>query len=238
MIETEIQTLLKLLDSTTEDKVNFKDKVIHFQGYSFIFRDPFLEPRESYVEVIHSGKFSSAGFWRKVIKVSLKNLDKIESLNELDLEDTKLDFLYGGSLKSLMPTLRFGGDEDLFAIWMFVKTPEGCIFPATFYYGKSGTSLGGWHLDDAKQVFPPEFFSIINFSPFDFTPDELDAFIEALELSLKMVPVGDYYGIYKGDNGYVLMGAKDNRPLYMELGWSYDKNKIKRYLEVAAKFGY
>jgi len=230
---TEIKELLKLLEDSAEDKVNYEEKVLHFQGHNFVFRDRWLESRKSYVKSLYSSKFSSAGVWRKVIKESMENLDKIRSLDELNLEDTKLDFLFGGSLKTLLPTLKFGGYETLFAVWMFVETPEGYIFPATFYYGQSGTSVGGWRLDETKDVFPPEFYSIINFSPFNFSPDELDAFIEALELSLKMVPVADYYGIFQGDNGYTLMGVKDNRPYLMELGDSYDKNKINKYIEAA-----
>lgn len=230
---TEIDMLPKLLEDAGEDKVNYEENVIHFQGYSFLFRNPYIKPRDSYVNVKFSSKLSSAGVWRKVIKESMENLDKIRSLDELNLEDTKLDFLFGGSLKTLLPTLKFGGYENLFDVWIFAKTPEGYIFPATFYYGQSGTSVGGWRIYRAKEVFPAEFNSIINFSPFNFSPDELDAFIEALELSLKMVPVADYYGIFQGDNGYTLMGVKDNRPYLMELGDSYDKNKINKYIEAA-----
>lgn len=234
---TEINVLLKLLEATAEDKVNYQDKVIHFQGYVFVFRDPYIEPRESYINVKFSGKITSAGFWRRVIKESMKNLDRIQSLEDLNLEDTKIDFLFGGSLKTLVPTLTFGGYESLFDVWMFVKTPEGYMFPATLYYGQSGTSVGGWRLDHAKEVLPPDFYSIINFSPFNFKPDELDPFIEALEHSLKMVPVADYYGIYQGDEGYCLMGVRDNRPYLMELGDSYDKRKIDRYIEAAQIWG-
>jgi len=235
---TEINELLKLLENTANDTVDYEGKVVHFQGYSFVFRDRWLKSRQPYVTGLHSSKFSSAGFWRKIIKYSLENQDKIKSLSDLNLEDTKLDYLFGGSLKTLLPSLKFGGYETLFNVWMFVKTPEAYIFPASFYYGQSGTSLGGWRIDRAKKVFPPEFFSLINFSPFDFTSDELDAFVEALELSLKMVPIADYYGIFEGDHGYTLMGAKDNKPLFMELGGSYDKHKIKEYLRLAAEFGY
>ncbi len=235
---SEIRELLKLLENTTEEKVDYKGQVIHFQGYSFLFRDRWLKDRKPYVTGLHSSKFSSVGYWRRIIRGTIENLDKIKSLNDLNLEDTKLDYIFGGSLKTLLPTLKFGGDETLFKVWMFVKTPEGYLFPATFYYGKSGTSVGGWRMDRAKDVFPPAFYSIINFSPFNFKPNELDAFIEALELSLKMVPVSDYYGIYYGENGYTLMGAKDNKPLFMELGWSYDKRKIEEYIELAAEFGY
>lgn len=203
-----------------------------------MFRDRWLKSRQPYVTNFRSSKFSSAGFWRKIIKYSLENQDKIKSLNDLNLEDTKLDYLFGGSLKTLVPSLKFGGYETLFSVWMLIRTPRKQIFPATFYYGQSGTSLGGWRLDRAKDVFPSAFFSLINFSPFNFKPDELDAFIEALELGLKMVPVSDYFGIFQGDHGYTLMGAKDNKPIFMELGSSYDKHKIKEYVRLAAEFGY
>ncbi len=228
IILTEIKEILRLLNATSEDKVNFKDKVISFQGYSFMFRDPYLKSQDSYVTGKFSSKFSSVGFWSDIIKYSLENLNKIKNLNDLNLEDTKHDFLYGGSLKTLVPSLKFGGDEVLFDVWILVKTPEGFIFPATLYYGKTGTSLGGWYIDDAKEVFPPEFFSLINFSPFDFAPEERNAFIEALELSLKMVPVTDYYGICKGENGYTIMGVKDGKPYLKELGWVYDEVKEDR----------
>lgn len=233
----EIKELISLLEDTTEIRIDYECTVVNYQGFSFLFRNPYIIPRESYITVKYSSKFSSAGFWRKIVRFSLENLDKIKTLDDLNLEDTKLDYLFGGALKTLVPSLEFGGEERLFDVWIFTRTPEGYMFPATFYYGKSGTSLGGWRMERAKEVFPPEFYSIINFSPFNFTSVELDAFIEALELSLKIVPVSDYYGIYKGDQGYSLMGVKDNKPFLMELGWSYDETEIERYLELAHDFG-
>jgi len=146
------------------------------------------------------------------------------------LEDTEYDFFYGASLKTLLPTIKFGGDESLFHVWMFVKTPEGYMFPATFYYGPSGTSIGGWLLYKAEKVFPPEFFSLINFSPFDLSHDELDAFVEAIELSLKMVPMTDYYGVSRGDHGYTIMGVKNGKPYLTDLGWVYDEIKVDKQL--------
>ncbi len=88
-------------------------------------------------------------------------------------------------MKTVLPTLEFGGDESLFDVWMFVRTPEGKQFPATFYYGPSGTSLGGWHSENYDKVFPKNFAQIINASPFDFSKDEKESLIEALELALK-----------------------------------------------------
>lgn len=235
MTETEINTLLKLFNGGSERKVDLAGKVIHFNGYSFIFRNQRLKSRGSYATGKFSSKFSSAGFWRTIINYSRENIDRIKSLKDINLEDTKLDFLFGGSLKTILPSLKFGGDESLFDAWMFVKTPEGYRFPATFYYGQSGTSLGGWRLLKAKKVFPPNFYSLINFSPFNFSSGELDAFIEALEISLKMVPVADYHGIYQGDYGYSLMGVKNGRPYLLDLGWSYDEKRIGEYIDKALR---
>lgn len=215
---TRINELLRLLAGSIEDKVLYEKSVIHFQNYSFLIRDPYINPRDSYIHVKFSSKFSSAGIWRKIIRDSIGNLDKVKSLDELNLEDTIQDFLYGGSLKTLLPTLKFGGHETLFEVWLFVRTPEGYMFPATFYYGQSGTSLAGWRIHVLKEIFPLEFCSLINFSPFSFKSNELNAFIEALELSLKMVPISDYFGIYESDKGNCLMGVKDNRPYMVNLG--------------------
>ena len=230
---TEIKKILQLMGKTTKDRVDIENRIIHFHGYAFLFRDWELKLRESYTVVRFSSKVTSAGFWRKILNHSMKNLHKIKNINDINLEDTKYDFCYGASLKTLLPTIKFGGDESLFHVWMFVKTPEGYMFPATFYYGPFGSSIGGWDLQDAKKGFPPEFFSIINFSPFNFSHDELDAFVETLELSLKMVPMTDYYGVSRGDYGYTIMGIKDGEPYIVDLGWSYDKSQIKKYLKAA-----
>ncbi|TET56629.1 MAG: hypothetical protein E3J52_11715 [Promethearchaeota archaeon] len=67
-------------------------------------RDHYLEPQESYVTVLYSGKISSDGIWPRVIKESMENLENIKIINDANLEDTKFDFLFGGSLKTLLPT--------------------------------------------------------------------------------------------------------------------------------------
>ena len=189
-----------------------------------------LVHRFKFTHVKFSSKVTPAGFWRKIIKYSMEHLQEIKSINDINLEDTEYDFCYGAFLKTLLHTLKFGGDRSLFDVWMFVKTPEGYIFPATFYYGPSGTSVGGWDLQDAKEVFPPNFYSIINFSPFSFSHDELVEFVEILELSLKMVPMTDYYGVSLGDHGYTIMGVKNGEPYLKDLGWVYIEIKVDRQL--------
>ena len=116
---------------------------------------------------------------------------------------------------------------------MFVKTPKGQTFPATFYYGRSGTSIGGWSPDyhtflfADERVFPQEFESIINFSPFNFTDIELQEFIEALELSLDKVPISDFEGVYEHDMGRELMGIKSGKPFLKSL--KYKRKNIETW---------
>ena len=124
---------------------------------------------------------------------------------------------FGGALRTLIPDMEFGGYESLYHIWMFVKTPKGQMFPATFYYGQSGTSIGGWSRDyrvflfAEERTFPQEFESIVNFTPFDFSKMELEEFIEALELALDNVPISDFEGIYEHDLGKELMGIRSGK---------------------------
>ena len=92
MTMTEIKKLLELMDDTSDDRVDIKNKVINFQGYTFMFRDHGLKLRESYVVIKFSSKVTSAGIWRKIIDYSMKNLKKIKSINDINLEDTKNDF--------------------------------------------------------------------------------------------------------------------------------------------------
>lgn len=143
------------------------------------------------------------------------------------LYDDKEDLLYAGSLKTLLPTLQFGGDELLFKVWVLIKTPSDKIFPAKFYYGPSGTSLAGWRSWRYNKVFQSDFRSIINFSPFDFSKEELEALIDAFECSLRQVPVTDFYGIYHHDEGQFLMGLKNTKPFIVDLSHSYDDFDIE-----------
>jgi len=208
---------------------SFNQAAIGFQGYGFIFRD-FRHSYDSYVIISQSSKVFNMGAYRGISERALQ-LDTIESLNELVRYKEKYDCLFAGSLKNLLPTLELGGDEILFYVWMFVRTPEGKQFPATFYFGASGTALGGWRSENYDKVFPKNFAQIINVSPFDFSKDEKESLIEALELALKKVPVSDFYGVYQHDGGNALMGVKVGVPFIIELGYEYDDTDIEFYLE-------
>jgi len=227
-----VQELLKLISNAANGKDDLKQAAVGFHGYGFVFKD-FKNSRESYVVTYHSGKFTEVGSYRGFAEQILQS-ERIKSLDDFGPKNDKGDYLFAGSLKTLLPTLEFGGYESLFDVWMFVKTPECKQFPATFYYGPSGTSLGGWmSYKDSKgdYYFSGEFASIINFSPFDFSKVGRESLIEALECALRKVPASDFYGVYQHDGGNALMGVKSGKPFSIELGYEYDEIDIEIWLD-------
>jgi hypothetical protein len=86
------------------------------------------------------------------------------------------------------------------------------------------TNLGGWDSEIYDEIFPKRIYKLINGSPFDFTKDELEALIEALECALKKVPISDFYGVYHHDFGKILMGVRFGVPFIVEMGYEYDRS--------------
>ncbi|HEC38964.1 hypothetical protein LCGC14_1647800 [marine sediment metagenome] len=221
--------LLTLVSDTANGQDNLDKAAIGFSNYGFVFKDE-KKTKESYVITSYSSKFADVGSYHGITEKALK-LDEINILDELVRYDEKYDCLFAGSLKTLLPSLEFGGDEILFYVWVFVKTPEGKQFPMTFYFGPSGTSLGGLGMKEYKDYFPKVFTQIINWSPFDFSKDGIEGLIEALEYALKKTPVSDFYAVYKHDFGNALMDVREGNPFIKEIGREYDETDIKFYLE-------
>ena len=230
-----IERLLKLVSEAANGKDNFKEGAIGFNGYGFVFRDYDYKSKDSFIIGDGSSKLCSIGAFKNIYKKSIEHQGPLKSPKDLLNYDPKNDLYFGGALKTLIPKLGFGGYKQLFHVWMFVKTPQGKIFPATFYYGQSGTSLGGWSPDyrvflfAEERTFPQEFESVVNFTPFNFSAVELEEFIEALELALDKVPISDFEGVYEHDLGRESMGLKSGKPFvkYLEKKqkeietWSY-----------------
>jgi len=224
-----LKELLDLLFQAAQGNDLKQDAAIGFNKYGFVFRD--IYPSKSpYITSNLSSKVCGLGAFRELVERWEDKNYKIRKLDDLLLYDDKEDLLYAGSLKTLLPTLEFGGDEILFKTWVLIKTPDNKVFPAMFYYGPSGTSLGGWKSWRYDKVFPKDFRSIINYSPFDLSNEELEALIEALECALRKIPTTDFYGIYQHDDGYALMGIKRGRPFIVDLGYSYDDQVIKEMM--------
>lgn len=230
-----INHLIKLVSEAADEQSNFKEGAIGFNGYGFVFKKLDHISQDSFVIGDGSSKLCSIGAFKGIYKKFIEHQGPLESPKDLLNYDPKNNLYFGGALRTLIPDVEFGGYESLFHVWMFVKTPKGQMFPATFYYGQSGTSIGAWSPDYRVFLFteerrlPKEFEAIVNFTPFDFSCTELEEFIEALELALDKVPVSDFEGVYEHDLGRESMGLKSGKPFvtYLEKKqkeirtWSY-----------------
>lgn len=219
----EIDYLIKLVSETAEGKDNIKEGAVGSNGYGFVFRNFDYGSQDSFLIGDGSSKFSSIGPLKDIYKKIIEQQETAENIEELLHYDRKSDLYFGGALKTLVPDIEFGGDECLFDVWMFVKTPQGKMFPATLYSGVSGTTVGAWRPDfrvflftDARE-FPQELKKVVNFNPFKFSDIKKEEFLEALEFALARVPVSDFEGIVRHDFGYDLMGVRSGQPFVIPL---------------------
>lgn len=204
-----ITELVNLVSEASNGKDDFEKGAVGSNGYGFVFID--LNSEIPYVTFKGSSKLFNAGSQRDAIKNYRKS-----GIYTVDLES---DLLLIGSIKTLVSTLKFGGYEELFDVWVFGKTPESKMFPFRLYYFQSGLSIGGWkprynYIDTntGQKVFPNEFEDLINFNPCNFTDFDRNLFLDALEFALKKVPVSDFWGIYRHDVGATFMGVVDGEP--------------------------
>lgn len=216
-----ISELISCSLSASKGEDNFEEGAVGSNGYGFVFKD--LDSNIPYVTNKGSGKIFEAGSYRDVLK-NFKRLENVKNINDLHTIDFRYDLILAGALKTLVPTLKFGGYEILFDVWMFVTTPEEKRFPARFYYGQSGTSIAGWmsdsmHPHTGEKVFPKNFEKIINYTPFNFDDSEKNLFLDALELSLQKVPISDFWGVTRHDFGNSFMGIEKGKPFIRELGF-------------------
>ena len=212
--EPNFKEVAELVSKASEGIDNFEKAAVGFMNYGFVFKN---SVSRYFIFKGHRGKCCAAGSMRGFLENWAKKSElreKIESLEELKVRDDKLDLFLAGSLKTLIPGLRFGGDELLFDVWMLVKTPENKIFPANFYYAQSGVSIGGYGKDLTN--FPKDLQTIVNSSVFELNKNELETFLDALEFALNKIPISDFKGIYKHDLGATVMGIIDGQPYFEE----------------------
>lgn len=252
----QVEELIKLISRTAAGIDNFTKGAVGFNEYGFIFKD--YNSRIPFVTSDGSGKAFGAGSYRYGVEYfrkfydlensverpmdgfikQFKRLENPKSLEEFYTIDPKYDLLLAGSLKTLVPSITFGGYEEFFDVWMFVKTPKDELFPATFYYGQSGPSIGGWSpkynfidVYTHKKVFPQEFEDIINFSPYNFDHYEKHLFLDAMEFALKKVPISDFSAIYENDLAESVMGVEDGVPYIRTIAEHNRKMSIKKKRE-------
>ena len=218
-----INQILDILFQIAEGQDYIEEGAVGFAGYSFIF---FNQNHE--VLKTHFSSFSSKvccigalrGSYEK-LKRSVLGSENVNSLEDLLTYDFKYDLLLAGALKTLVPSLRFGGYETFYEVALFAKTPDNKFIPAMFYWGVTGTSLGSWRLEDLKElniklgnILPP---GINITSPFDFSKEEEDEFIEALTCALDKVPVSDFQGIFDDREGISKMGVQSGNPFITQI---------------------
>ena len=117
--------LLELVSKATKGVDEFSKGVVGINGFGFVFRD--LNSNLPYVKSTNSSKFCTLSF--------LRNFKKIKEIYPYsDFDEQKYEILLGSTLRKLIPSIQYGGIETLFDVWVFVKTPDGRQFPATFYY--------------------------------------------------------------------------------------------------------
>lgn len=202
--------LKNLLEERIESDSHRKKGMLEYNGYKFIFKRWVEVP--SVLHQSHSHKVCSL---RSMRNFSCKNL-AINDIVDL-LKTIGQDIKIAGSLKTILPNMVFGGDEVLFDIWMFVRTPEGQMFPATLYYGVTRLSLGGWsnyfkEEDTQKNVFPNDFMELVNISPHNFNKEQKEEIVEALELALSRIRPSDFQGIFSFEGYSFWMGIKSGAP--------------------------
>jgi len=223
------ENILNLAERAARGIDNFKNGSVGFNGYGFVLRN-FSFPL--------SAKLCNFGSMRE-----FANDFKNAHLNNLKSQkyDIFRDILFVGSVKTLLPSLKLGGDEILFNAWMFVVTADGKAFPATIYYGPTRLAIGGWKLGrnnwfDVDSHYPEELERIINCDPFKFSHSVKRELVESLEYAFEKVPTSDFFGIFEHDLGYRLMGISDGRPISVELGETPTildvKSKINNYFRI------
>ncbi len=215
-----IQDINQLVNQATQGIDNIGKGAIGYQGYGFVFDES--------ISIYGSSRVD----WLDRSLINDLEMNKITEPDDLLLYgDTSYDIRLIGALKTLVPDLYFDTDELLFDICMFVKTPEGKQFPATFYYGPTGLAIGGWrsYEEEAKNQFFP-YRSFINFCPFDFSQNDLEPLAEAFELALNKVPISDFYAVHLRDIDYCLMGYKNGKTFIISLGESYTDEDVSRRL--------
>lgn len=207
----EFENILNLAKRAARGNDNIEKGSAGFNGYGFVLRDL------SYPLSRKLCNFGSMGEFAHNLKHTHLSGQRLQDYG------ISRDILLIGSIKTLIPSLEFGGDEILFNAWMFVSTTDGRKFPANLYYGSTRLAIGVWKLggidwfdDDSK--FPEELEVMINCDPFTFSPTIKREFAESLEHALEKVPTSDFYGIFEHDLGYRLMGIHDGSPISVELG--------------------
>ncbi len=191
---------MNLLDSFISAQDSIKDGLISHSNYSFLFLD--------YIKFDISGSYylTEAGAYWGVMDRFL-----ISEIKDRDhyLDDVRIDLLFAGSLKNILPDIEFGGFERIFDALIIVKTPSDTVFPFMFYFGASGTALGAWDSINANiivKAFSNNSNRLKIINPFKLSKSKIRNLLDALEGALRKVPAMEFEVIYENDSGKFTIG--------------------------------
>ncbi|TXT59311.1 MAG: hypothetical protein BAJALOKI3v1_1090002 [Promethearchaeota archaeon] len=183
------ENLLELASEIAEEEDDIEEGAVGWKGYAFIFKklEFFFKPNE---RITGSGAFH----------IKYRNIENIIET--------------AAKLKTLIPNIKFGGDEVLFDVSLFVKTPNNKKFLATFYFRKFSLGIGTlvpvgdkdpniniWSKTPEKNYPKRGIWKYLNSSAGSLTEEEQIQFCRALELALAKVPKTDFKCYLRHDFG-------------------------------------
>lgn len=192
-------------------KDNFKQGVVGSNNFGFAFID--MKKADSLME--YNNYLSQLCSLRDpqdfIRRIEFSNKDFSDFLIKSNRDDIKL----AGSVKTLVPSVEYGGYESLFEVVVITRTPEKHFFPLIFYYGVSGLALSAFNI--TSWLDKGSFGSYFNYNPFNYNKQNVEILTEAFHLALLKVPSSNYFGVYNHDFGNTLMGLKGRRIINIEL---------------------
>ncbi|MFX1445531.1 MAG: hypothetical protein ACFFHV_19105 [Promethearchaeota archaeon] len=216
--------ILKLLELATNGKDNIEQGAIGYRGYGFVFRD------HNFIEELGNGfifynYFVGVGgsyLMRKGLREEKEKFGE-DIFYYYDL----IDALMIGSLKTLLPSLKFMDAEysdTLFNIWVIIRTPQQKIFPVIYHFDRNRMGLGDLYWEEMR-IYSQAYPLMCNSSLKEFTKDERDELADAFCNALKKVPTTDFRTIYPGHDEWFLIEINNGIPLFEEY------NSDEEYLE-------
>ncbi len=212
------QKIASLVTSAADGIDNIEEGVVGSNSYGFLLRDKEILPNG--IKYCGGGRIYPLGSM-KDFAIDLETHEKVD-LNYYfsDEEGHCQDIEIIGRLRTLASDMRFTDPREvdtMFDVFVFVRTPEGRMFPASLYYGPTRLALGRW---DFKRInsskLAVEFENLINFYPNKLSIEEKREFVSALELALMKVHKSEFLGILCHDFGYRVFIFKLGRILYFE----------------------
>ena len=198
-----------LAKEASEGRDNFKKGAVGADGYGFVFTS--LKDASFIGESIQetSQLCCLRDFQEFVRKAESLGSNILLNLDEEKLEDIEIS----GTVKTLVPSVEYGGYELLFEVALIVRAPREIFFPLIFYYGASGLALGSYNSEKELSLIG----KIFNFNPFHYNELERKSLVKALCRALQKVSSSNFYGVYQHDFGNSLMAMKNGRRFTMEL---------------------